>query len=72
MSYENIVLEVGTSWKTTSLDWTMMAIAVSAEHIKTEWRELLSSVGLQIQGIWMRDPACESLKEAVPAVTTKL
>ncbi len=60
---ENIVLEVGTSWKITSLDWNMMAMAASSERTEAQWRELFRSVGLRVSGIWTKDPACESLIE---------
>lgn len=69
---ENIVLEVGASWKVTSLDWNMMAMAASAERTETQWRELLSSVGLQVTGIWMKDPDCESLIEVDLVKETKV
>ncbi len=60
---ENIVLEFGTSWKITSLDWNMMAMAASSERTEAQWRELFRSVGLRVSGIWTKDPACESLIE---------
>ena len=60
---ENIVLEVGTPWQVTCLDWTMMAMAASAERTEVQWRELIRSVGLRVSGIWMKHPAYESLIE---------
>ena len=60
---ENIVREVSNSWQVTSLDWTMMAMAGSAERTEAQWRELISSAGLRVNGIWTKDPACESLIE---------
>ena len=69
---ENIVLEFGTSWKVTSLDWTMMAMAASAERTEAQWRELIRSAGLRVSGIWTKDPACESLIEVVLDEKAKL
>lgn len=69
---ENIVLETGTSWNITSMDWTMMAMAASAERTEVQWRELLKSAGLQISGIWTKDPACESLIEVTLEERAKL
>ena len=60
---ENIVLDVGASWKITSLDLTMMAMSASAERTEAQWRRLISSAGLKVVGIWTIDPACESLIE---------
>ncbi|KAL2042253.1 hypothetical protein N7G274_004741 [Stereocaulon virgatum] len=60
---ENVVPETGASWKMTSLDWIMMATGASAERTETQWRELITSVGLRVEGIWTKDPSCESLIE---------
>lgn len=60
---ENIVLKDGASWKVTSLDWNMMAMAASSERTEAQWRELISSTGLRVSGVWVKDPACESLIE---------
>ena len=62
---ENIVPDRGASWKITSLDWFMMALAASSERTEAQWRNLLQSVGLKIAGIWMKEPGVQSLIEAV-------
>ena len=62
---ENIVPDRGASWKITSLDWFMMALAASSERTEAQWRSLLQSVGLKIAGIWMKEPGVQSLIEAV-------
>ena len=62
---ENVVPDVGASWKITSLDWFMMALAASSERTEAQWRDLLRSVGLRISGIWTKAPGVESLIEAI-------
>ena len=69
---ENIMPEVGAAWQITSLDWTMMATVASAERSEKQWRDLISSSGLQVKGIWTKDPACESLIEVTLTETAKL
>ena len=69
---ENVVPDMGASWSMTSLDWTMMAIGASAERTEAQWRELIGSVGLRINGRWTRDPAYESLIEVVYDEPAKL
>ena len=43
--FENVVPDMGGSWKTTSLDWLMMGMAASRERTEAQWRELLLSAG---------------------------
>lgn len=62
---ENVVPDAGAAWQITSLDWTMMATLASKERTETQWRQLVESVGLRVEGIWTKDPACESLIEMV-------
>lgn len=62
---ENVLPDAGAAWQITSLDWTMMATLASKERTETEWRQLVESVGLRVEGIWTKDPACESLIEVV-------
>lgn len=64
---ENVLSDVDTPWQQTSLDWTMMAMLVNRERTETQWRELLGPVGLKINRIWRKDPASESVIEAVLA-----
>ncbi|KAL8958171.1 MAG: hypothetical protein Q9193_004719 [Seirophora villosa] len=69
---ENIVPSTGAAWQITSLDWTMMATVASAERTEAQWRQLIESVGLHVEGIWTKDPACESLIEVVRGEMSKL
>ena len=62
---ENIVPNIGACWKTTALDFVMMALAASAERTEAQWRALLESVGLKVTGIWTVGWGTESLIEAV-------
>lgn len=63
--FENVVPDMGASWKTTSQDWLMMGIAASREWTEAQWRELLLSAGLRVLGIWTKEVHVESLIEAV-------
>ena len=62
---ENVVLDVGASWKVTLLDWFMMAHAASSEWTEPQWRSLLKSVGLKITGIKTKESGVQRLIEAV-------
>ncbi len=62
---ENVVGDQGADWKATAFDWTMMAIAGSCERTEIQWRGLVGSVGLKINGIWKGKGATESLIEVV-------
>ena len=62
---ENVVNNQGADWKITTFDWTMLAFAGSYERTETQWRDLLESVGLKINGIWKGEGSTESLIEAV-------
>lgn len=64
---ENVLEDVGAPWQQTSLDWTMMAMLVNRERTKSQWTELLESVGLRIEGVWRKDVSSESVIEAVLA-----
>ena len=69
---ENIVPDMGASWQVTSLDIIMMATTGSRERTESQWRELITSAGLQITGIWTKDRLYESLIEAVLPESAKL
>ncbi|KAL9604218.1 MAG: hypothetical protein Q9219_000616 [cf. Caloplaca sp. 3 TL-2023] len=69
---ENVIPDAGAAWQITSLDWTMMATVASAERTETQWRRLIESVGLRVAGIWVKDPACESLIEVTRDEVPKL
>ena len=46
----------------------MMSIVAGMERTEAQWKELLGSVGLEIQEIWTGDGETESIIEAVAAV----
>ncbi|KAJ5948392.1 hypothetical protein N7466_001407 [Penicillium verhagenii] len=52
----------------SAMDIQMMSIGAGVERSKTQWSDLLASVGLKINGIWNSNPAMESIIEAVPMV----
>ncbi|CAD6594481.1 MAG: hypothetical protein ASARMPREDX12_009039 [Alectoria sarmentosa] len=62
---ENVVADHGASWQHTSLDFYMMALAGAHERTESQWKELLSSVGLEIAGIWIKGDGNQSLIEVV-------
>jgi hypothetical protein len=49
----------------TALDLQMMAMAAGMERTKSQWEELLGSVGLKINGIWSKGLANESIIEII-------
>lgn len=69
--YEHVIPEKGASWKSTSLDLTMMGTA-SKERTEAQWREVVDAAGLRISGIWTQEPGSESLIEVVTQRTSKL
>ncbi|CAG8109699.1 unnamed protein product [Penicillium olsonii] len=52
----------------SALDIQMMSLGAGVERSQRQWSELLSSVGLRINGIWNSSPGMESIIEAVPAL----
>ena len=52
----------------SALDIQMMSLGAGVERSQHQWSELLSSVGLRINGIWNSSPGMESIIEAVPAL----
>ncbi len=44
-----------------------MTLAAGMERTEAQWRELLGSVGLEIQNIWTGEGETESIIEAVAA-----
>jgi len=49
----------------TAMDLQMMAMASGEERTESEWRKLISSVGLQVTGIWSQGQGNESIIEIV-------
>ena len=62
---ENVVPDIGASWKTTSMDFFIMPCGASMERTEAHWKSLLESVGLEVAGIWSVGEGTESLIEAV-------
>lgn len=52
-----------------SLDIQMTSIGAGVERSEGQWRDLLHSDGLEIDGIWNQSPGMESVIEAVPITT---
>ncbi|KAF2233454.1 putative O-methyltransferase [Viridothelium virens] len=63
--HEHIVPEMNASWKMTAHDLTMMTNFASLERSRNQWQSLLSSVGLEITGVWTKDRESESVIEAM-------
>ncbi|KAJ5550319.1 hypothetical protein N7535_001740 [Penicillium sp. DV-2018c] len=63
-----VLPDIATPLMQASLDIQMMSIGAGIERSERQWRELMSSAGLEITGIWNQNPAMESVIEAVPMV----
>ena len=63
--FEWILPDVGTPLYPALLDINMLALLSGMERTQTHWKELLSSVGLEIVKFWMIDSETEGLIEAV-------
>ncbi len=62
---ENVIADHGASWQHTSLDIYMMALVGSHERTESQWKALITSVGLEITGIWIKGDGNQSLIEIV-------
>ncbi|KAJ5092471.1 hypothetical protein NUU61_007341 [Penicillium alfredii] len=51
----------------TSYGFRMDSIGAGVVRTEVQWKDLLSSAGLRITGIWNQDPGMETLIEGVPA-----
>ena len=49
----------------------MMSIAAGMERTEDQWKQLLGSVGLEIEKIWTGEGETESIIEAVTAIQNK-
>ena len=65
--HECVVADRDASWQHTSLDIYMMALFATLERTESEWRALLTSVGLTVTGIWTKGEGNLSLIEAMVA-----
>lgn len=63
--HESVLADRDASWQHTALDIYMMAAFAAQERTEREWRELLSSVGLTVTGIWSKGVGNLSLIEAM-------
>lgn len=48
-------------------DFNMMLIVAGMERTEAQWKELLASIGLEIEKIWTGEGETESIIEAVVA-----
>ena len=55
----------------THSDFNMMSIAAGMERTEDQWKQLLGSVGLEIEKIWTGEGETESIIEAVTAIQNK-
>ena len=62
---DHVLPDVRASLLQSSMDIQMMSIGAGVERSEGQWRELLESVGLTIQGIWTSSPEMESVIEVV-------
>lgn len=61
-----VLSDTNTPLLQASLDIQMMSIGAGVERSKSQWKDLLHSVGLEIAGIWNHSPGMESVIEVVP------
>ncbi len=45
---EMVIPDVGSSWRATQCDWTMLACLSAMERTEQQWRDLLASVDLKV------------------------
>ncbi len=63
---ETVIPDIGCGWRETQWDWTMLACLSAAERTEQQWRNLLTSVGLEVVKISSHPDSTESILEAVP------
>ena len=54
---EMVLPDSGVNWHATSMDLTMMALLAAVERTRTQWAELLDSVGLKIKKVHIYSPS---------------
>ena len=57
----------GAHWLMTGLDIELMQFLAGKERTKLQWRYLLDSVGLKIEGLYKHEKSYETVIEAVVA-----
>ena len=65
---EMILPDKGVHWQATTLDLTMMAALAAIERTRTQWVDLLGSVGLRIADVYTYTP---SVYESIMTVIRK-
>ena len=65
---EMVLPDTKVHWQSTQIDLTMMAALASRERTRTQWAELLGSVGLEIVAIRTYTP---SIYESIMTVVKK-
>ena len=63
---EMVIPDIGSTWRDTQWDWTMLACLSAMERTEQQWRDLLTSAGLEVVKIWTHPDSTESIVEAVP------
>ncbi len=58
-----VLPDVGASMFPAAMDVSMMTLLTGMERTRTQWHELLDSVGLKINGIWTLVEGGESVIE---------
>lgn len=61
---EMVLPDVGASMFAAGMDVSMMTLLTGMERTKTQWHDLLDSIGLKINGIWTLVEGGESVIEA--------
>lgn len=65
---ENVLPDVGASWKQAQKDIQMMSVLAAVERSISQWHDLLRSAGLQVKKIHTYDDDIgDSIIEAIPA-----
>lgn len=65
LTSSQVVADVNAAWQHVGLDLFMMGLAASQERTELEWRDLIRSCGMKIEGIYTKGEGNESLIEIV-------
>lgn len=62
---ELVLPNQGAHWITTGLDWGLLTCLAARERTEKEFRDLIASVGLVVQGIWKHPQGYDSVIELI-------
>lgn len=62
---EMVLPDTDVPWQATQIDLSMMAFFGSAERTRSQWHDMLQSVGLVIANIYVYSASHESVMAAV-------